>query len=83
MGIIAKNLVVGEHVKETAPPPPPKQVSIFEKLRQQQEVVDVVEKKVEKSPEKYHHVKEGELHKMINKKSEYLSDMLALEKGNL
>jgi len=82
MGIIAKNLVVGEHVKETAPPPPPKHVNVFEKLRQQaQPVVETV--KVEDAPDKYHHIKEGELHKMINTKSDYLSDMLALEKGNL
>lgn len=77
MAIIAKNLVVGEHVKETAPPPPPKHVSIFEKIRQQE--TPVVENKVEEAPEKYHHIKDGELHKMINTKSEYLSDMLALK----
>lgn len=79
MAVIAKNIVLGEVAKPAAPAEPPKQVSIFEKLRQQ----PVVEEKtiVEEAPEKYHHVKDGELHKMINKKSEYLNDMLALEKN--
>jgi len=77
MAIIAKNLVVGGYVKEAAPPPPPKHISVFEKIRQQE--FPVVENKIEEASEKYHHIKDGELHKMINTKSEYLSDMLALK----
>ena len=81
MAVIAKNIVLGEVAKMVAPPEP-KHISTFDKLRTE----TVVEEKpkpvavVEEAPEKYHHIKDGELHKMINKKSDYLNDMLALEK---
>lgn len=80
MPIIAKNIVVGEVVVESAPPPQSKHINIFEKLRQQsQPVVEKIEQKIEAPPEKYHNVRDGELHKMINKKSEYLNDMIGFK----
>ena len=38
----------------------------------------LVQESVEE-PSRYHNVKEGDLHKLINKKSEYLNDMLDLK----
>ncbi len=68
MPIIAKNIIIGDGiVKETPKQPVVKKIEV-------KQVID-------ESPEKYHHIKEGELHKMINKKSDYLTDMLALEKN--
>lgn len=68
MAIIAKNIIIGDGiVKETPKQPVVKKIEV-------KQVID-------ESPEKYHHIKEGELHKMINKKSDYLTDMLALEKN--
>jgi hypothetical protein len=77
MAVIAKNIIVGDGVKPVAVKEEIKNVNTFVNLRQN----IVKEEKVEEAPEKYHHIKDGELHKMINKKSEYLNDMLALEKN--
>ena len=68
MAIIAKNIIIGDGVVKEEPKQP---------------VVKNIEVKrvTEESPEKYHHIKDGDLHRMINKKSDYLSDMLALEKN--
>lgn len=38
------------------------------------EVEEIVEE-----PSRYHNIKEGDLHKLINKKSDYLNDMLDLK----
>ena len=50
-------------------------------FRSQKVVEEKPKQIIEEAPEKYHHIKDGELHRMINKKSDYLNDMLALEKN--
>jgi hypothetical protein len=78
MAIIAKNIVIGTNKVVEETPPPTKPVSVFEKIRSDQNVIK--EKPVvEPPPEKYHHIKDGELHKMFNKKSTYLMDMAAFK----
>lgn len=78
MKIYAGNIVIGEK-KVLEDPPTQKPATIIRKSLRTEQIL--IEKPViETPPEKYHHIKEGELHKMINKKSEYLNDMLALEK---
>jgi len=80
MALIANNIIAGETVKKGASiaPQQPKRLTIFEKLRQQKVEVETP-KIIEEPVEKYKHVKEGELHKLINTKSSYLSDMIALK----
>jgi hypothetical protein len=78
MGIIAKNIIIGNVKVVEEIPPPPKPITVFDKIRSEQNIVK--QKPVVEPPvEKYHHVKDGELHKMYNKKSTYLSDMAAFE----
>jgi len=57
-----------------------------EELKQQEEIKRLEEKKIRKElmikkaeQPKYHEIHEGELHKLFNRKSTYLSDMAALE----
>lgn len=42
-------------------------------------VRQTIQKEIVEEPSRYHNVKEGDLHKLINKKSEYLNDMLDLK----
>ena len=81
MPLIANNIIVGDTIKKIDPivnSQQPKKLTIFEKLKQQK--VEQETPKVEEAPEKYKHIKEGELHKLINTNSSYLSDMIALKK---
>lgn len=57
-----------------------------EELKRQEEIQRLEEKKNRKElmlkkaeQPKYHEIHEGELHKLLNRKSTYLSDMAALE----
>lgn len=67
MPIIAKNIIVGNKLMEEPKAPPVKTVS-FTELKQ-----------IEQPVEQYKHVKDGDLHKLFNTKSDYLRDMAALE----
>lgn len=39
----------------------------------------VLKQELVEEPSRYHNIKEGDLHKLINKKSDYLNDMLDLK----
>jgi hypothetical protein len=77
MVLIAKNIIIGDNKVAEEVPLPPKPISIFEKIREQNAIKE--KPVVEPPPENYHHIKDGELHKMFNKKSTYLMDMAAFK----
>ena len=87
MGIVAKNIIVNDSIIESRKEevtPPSRFVSIHDKLRQPiVENVKPVAKAVVEEPKQeeshYHDIHDGELHKRINKKSEYLNDMIGFK----
>lgn len=50
-----------------------------EKISPTKLIQQPVEEKVYEEKPTYHEIHDGELHKMINRKSSYLTDMIALE----
>jgi hypothetical protein len=76
MGIVAKNIIVGNQTIEKKKEEP--------KVLPSENSFTTIKRNIIEKPEEtvshYHHEKHGDLHKLINKKSDYLKDMLALEK---
>jgi|LakMenEpi03Aug12_release.lakeMendotaPanAssembly.Ray.scaffolds.fasta_scaffold59263_7 hypothetical protein len=89
MTIICNNLIIGkkEEPKRQAPPPKPNTVenlSIIERKSDDSELIVAkgtknIKNENVKFHKGYHTIQEGELHKLINSKSDYLSDMLGLK----
>ena len=84
MGIIAKNIIVGG---QPLPPTEPekgswghlrKEKPVIAKVRSEKMPVEPESIVVEEKP-KYHEIHDGDLHKLINTKSSYLSDMIDLK----
>lgn len=75
MPIFANNIIVNNKKLEVKPPAP-------KNIDPPKRVVNIpVEPITEEETPKYHNVKEGELEKLINTQSTYLTDMLGLEKN--
>ena len=80
MAIKAKNIIVGGENKS----PPQKEEKVIVKpepitFKEIVRELPVIENKSEDKPH-YHEIHDGDLHKMINKKSSYLTDMINLDK---
>lgn len=54
---------------------------VNQKLKEEVKTVEkiIVKKEIVEEPSRYHNIKEGDLHKLINKRSDYLNDMLDLK----
>lgn len=76
MAIIAKNIIVGGEnktppIKEEVKPVLKRESIPFKDIRKEVEIA-------EEKP-KYHEIHDGDLHKLINRKSSYLVDMIDLD----
>ena len=80
MGIVAKNIVIGATVVTPEVPVKQKQRVSWNEIRTFQEKPVVTETVIKEDKPKYHEVHDGELHKLINTKSSYLSDMTGFKK---
>lgn len=76
MGIIAKNIIVGNGEVKPSPEPMVKKETpvIFASIKR-----EVIPEIIPEEP-KYKTIKNGDLHRLYNTKSEYLKDMVSLEK---
>lgn len=84
MAIFAKNIIIGG---ETSPPteelikPIPKVEPVtFKQIKETPIVKEINKPEIIEETPTYHEIHDGDLHKMINRKSTYLTDMLDLEK---
>lgn len=75
MAIFVKGKLFDGKVEQSAPPVETKKPEVIIKPIVRQ----FVEKEIMEEPSRYHNIKEGDLHKLINKKSDYLNDMLDLK----
>ena len=75
MPIFVKGEMFSGKVEQKAPPVETKKPQ----MKTQQIVRQVIETENVVSSSKYHDIHEGDLHKLVNKKSDYLNDMLDLK----
>jgi hypothetical protein len=75
MAFFVKGKLFDGKVEQTTPPVETKKPEV----RTKPIVRQLVQKEIVEEPSRYHNIKEGDLHKLINKKSDYLNDMLDLK----